>query len=395
MPTANTLTDAACKKAGPGKHFDGHGLHLHVTPAGAKTWRMAYRLDGKPQTATFGPYPLLTLADARKKRDDLRRQLLEGLDPRPQRVKRTPTLRELVDDYWTSQRKDVSPSYRANVLAGMSRHVYPRKGEVTVGALTRDDLMEVLNAMDAAGLHSYVRKVRLWVSQPLDWAVEQGHRGDNPAATIRPDKAFAKALVVSHAALELTEMGALWRRLDLEGSLLSVLACRMLALTWVRTGELRLMQWDEIDGDLWRIPEGKMKRRRDHLVPLSRQALALLEQLRARARGAYVFPNDRTPQRPMSENAILYLLGRIGYGGRMTGHGFRSMGSTWANERQWNADAIERQLAHVPKDQIRGVYNRAAYLDVRRAMLQAWADWIDDAHAGRVEGGQAPAHRAA
>lgn len=385
MPTANTLTDALCRKAGPGKHFDGHGLHLAVTPGGTKTWRMAYRLAGRPQTATFGPYPLLTLADARKKRDELRRQLLDGADPRPRVHTRTPALREAVDTYWTTQRKDVSSAYRDNVLRAMERHVYPELGGKPFGELAQDELLATLNKVDAAGKHEYVRKIRVWLAQPLDWAVAQGWRKDNPARTIQPEKAFGKAEVVSHAALELHDVPEFMRRLNAEGMLLSVLAAKMLALTWVRTGELRLMEWSEIEGDLWRIPKGKMKRRRDHLVPLSKQALAMLDELKARSRGRYVFPNDRHPDRAVSENAVLYLIGRIGYAGRMTGHGFRSVGSTWANERGYNADAIEMQLAHW-KDDVRSVYNRAAYLDLRRGMLQDWADWIDDAYAGRVKG---------
>lgn len=386
MPTANTLTDALCRKAGPGKHFDGHGLHLAVTPAGSKTWRMAYRIDGKPQTATFGPYPLLTLADARKKRDDLRRQLLDGQDPRPKVQKKTPTLAEAIDTYWGTLRKDISPTYRSNVERGLERHLEGELGERQIGAITRDELLAALNKVDAAGLHSYVRKVRVWVGQVFDWAVEQGYRDDNPAAAIKPEKAFGKAPVVSHAALELSEVPEFMRRLNAEGQLLSVLAGKMLALSWVRTGELRMMLWSEIEGDLWRIPKGKMKRRRDHLVPLSKQALALLVELKARSRGDYVFPNDRRPDRPMSENSILYLIGRIGYAGKMTGHGFRSVGSTWANERGYSPDAIEMQLAHWAGG-VRAVYNRAAYLPERRRLLQDWADWIDDAYASRVQGG--------
>jgi integrase len=386
LPTANTLTDALCRKVGPGKHFDGHGLFLHVTPSGGKTWRMAYRLAGKPQTATFGPYPLLTLADARKKRDELRRQLLDGADPRMKVERRTPTVSEAIATYWTTQRQDVSSSYRDNVTRGLARHLEGELGARPIGALTKDELLATLNKVDAAGKHEYVRKVRVWIAQVLDWAVAQGWRADNPARAIDPEKAFGKSEVESHAALELHEVPDFLRRLNAEGQLLSVLAAKMVALTWVRTGELRMMLWSEVEGDLWRIPKGKMKRRRDHLVPLSKQAQALLVELKARSRGEYVFPNDRRADRPMSENSILYLIGRIGYAGRMTGHGFRSVGSTWANERGYNPDAIEMQLAHWAGG-VRAVYNRAAYLPERRRMLQDWADWIDDAYAGRVKGG--------
>jgi len=141
-----------------------------------------------------------------------------------------------------------------------------------------------------------------------------------------------------------------------------------------------MMEWSEIDeGEaLWLIPEGKMKRSKDHLVPLSRQAMDLLRELKARCRGSrYVFPSDRVLTRPMSENAVLYLIHRIGYKGKLTGHGFRSIASTWANENGYKPDAIERQLAHVPENKVRSIYNRAEYLPERRAMLQAYADWLD------------------
>lgn len=184
----------------------------------------------------------------------------------------------------------------------------------------------------------------------------------------------------------------------MEGELQSVLACRLLAMTWVRTAELRMMEFTELDGAVWRIPAGKMKRKRDHLVPLPRQALALLGELRARSRGGkYVFPAEHRDDRPMSENAILALLARIGYRGRMTGHGWRTIASTWANEHGYNRDAIERQLAHAPDDKVRAAYNRAEYLPERTTMLQAWADWLDSCEqvdAGRAQGGHAPALRA-
>src|SRR5690606_28782828 len=221
---------------------------------------------------------------------------------------------------------------------------------------------------------------------------------ENPAMLINPKKAFGRATVEHFAALELRDLPDFLARLNMEGSLQSVLACRMLGLTWTRTTELRMMRWDEIEGKVWRVPAGRMKRRKYHLVPLSRQALDILDVMRARSRGSeYVFPSDRRVDRPMSENSILYLLHRIGYKGRMTGHGWRAVASTWANENGYSKDAIERQLAHSPEDKIRAVYNRAEYMPEREAMLQAWADWLDshNADAGLVEGGQAPARRLA
>lgn len=377
----NTLSDTKCKAAKPGpkpvKIFDGHGLYLYVTPAGAKVWRMAYRLDKKPQTATFGPYPLITLAEAREKRDTLRRALLAG-EPLTQPKKRaTVTLRAASEAYWAG-RKDVSESYRENATRALERHIFPKLGDKGMADIGRDDVLPVLTTMDAAGLHVYVRKTRMWLGQVFDWAVEQKHCDDNPCATINPKKAFGREPVVSFPALELMDMPDFMKRLELETVLQSGIACKLLALTWVRTAELRLMEWTEIEGDLWRIPKGKMKRRRDHLVPLSRQALELIAVMKARSRGGrWVFPSDRSLDRTMSENAVLYLIQRMGYKGRMTGHGFRTVASTWANENGHNRDAIERQLAHAPDDKVRATYNRAEFLPERRAMLQAWADWLD------------------
>lgn len=379
MPT-NALNESKIKAAKPKekpyKLFDGHGLYLFVTPAGSKSWRMTYRVGGKAQTQTFGAYPLIGLADARAKRDALRLAMINGDPLKPVKKKESLTLKEACERYWNG-RKDVSPSYRMNAENALRQHIEPKLGGRPIGELTRSDVLEALMVMDAAGLHDYVRKTRMWLGQVFDWAVEQEMATVNPCSLIDPRKAFSKSPVESFAALEVTEVHEFMERLSLEGVIQSAQACRLLALTWVRTQELRMMEWTEIDGDLWRIPAGKMKRRRDHLVPLSDQAIAIIENMRQRSKGSpYVFPNDRRLDRPMSENAVLYLIGRMGYGGRMTGHGWRSVASTWANEAGHNKDAIERQLAHAPDDKVRATYNRAEYLPERKAMLQAWADWL-------------------
>jgi integrase len=381
MPT-NKLKDQQCKGAKPAekgyKLFDGGGLFLFVSPAGGKSWRVAYRLDGVPKTKALGPYPDVSLASAREKLAALKATLRDGNDPMAEKRKSRPRMSfaEACRAYWDG-RQDVSEGYRANAMRGLEMHLFPTFGGMAVGAVGRDDLLDALQRMDAAGKHVYVRKVRMWTSQVFEWAVENGHAPNNPAASIRPEKAFSRAKVKSFAALEQRDVPEFLRRLSFENELNSVLACRMLALTWVRTGELRMMEWSEIEGDTWIIPAGKMKRRRDHVVPLSRQALTILDEMRTRnGEARYVFPAPHRGDRPMSENAILYLIDRIGYQGKMTGHGWRSVASTWANEHGYNPDAIERQLAHVPNDKVRSVYNRAEYLPLRREMLQTWADCL-------------------
>jgi len=385
MPTVNKLTDAQCRKAEPRdkayKVFDGLGLFLFVSPKGAKVWRMAYRQNGKAQTHVIGPYPLISLADARTKRDEVRRTLIEGGSPKaPKARPGVPTLGAAADAYWEG-RLDVTDAYRMNALNGI-RHHLEKLCPVPIDQVTRQDLLDELLRMDKAGLLVYVRAVRSWVSQVFDWAIEHGHRDDNPAASIKPQKAFRVPARESHAAIAPAQVPEFFARLSIEADLQSVLACKLLALTWVRTVEMRTMRWDELEGEadswtLWRIPAGKMKRRNEHIVPLSRQAVYVLSVLRQRANGSeFVFPAEHTKARPMSENAVLYLLHRMGYKGQMTGHGWRSVASTWANEAGWQPDAIERQLAHVPDDKVRAAYNRAAYLPQRREMLQAWADWL-------------------
>ena len=400
MPT-NKLTDRQCKAAAPAekgvKLFDGGGLYLYITPTGGKTWRLAYRVAGKAQTMSFGPYPAVSLAQAREKRDEAKAALRDGADPMaPRRQTRAGmTLREACEQYWDG-RNDLSASYVTNARRALEMHALPTLGNRNIASIERADLLTILQRMDADGLVVYVRKVRMWLGQVFDWAVENGDAKINPAAAINPRKAFSKAVVEHFASIEVREVPALMQRLACERDLQSVLACRLLALTWVRTVELRMMEWSEIDFDeaLWRIPAGKMKRRKDHLVPLSTQALQILAELKLRSRGSrYVFPAEHRDDRPMSENTVLYLLWRIGYRGKMTGHGWRTVASTWANEQGFNDDAIERQLAHTPDDKVRAAYNRAEYLPQRRQILQAWADWLTSCHvdAGGAQRGEFPA----
>lgn len=399
MPT-NTLTDSQCRSAKAGekarKMFDGGGLHLYISPTGSKTWRLAYRYKGRPQTMSFGPYPDVTLAEARQRRDDAKAKLRDGINPIDSRrpsTKKNITLSDANETYW-AQRRDITEGYREDARRAIEIHLYPTLGRIPLREIDREKLLDALNTMDAAGKHVYVRKVRMWVGQVFDWATAQGTADTNPAQLIDSRKAFGKARVRNFAALDQRDIPDFLARLAMERELNSVLACRLLALTWTRTKELRMMKWDELEDEYWRIPADTMKAGEYHLVPLSRQAREIIEKMRARSRGSvYVFPAETRLDRPMSENTILYLMYRIGYKGRMTGHGWRAVGSTWANERGYNRDAIERQLAHAPDDRTRAAYNRAMYLDERRKMLQDWADWMDscEVDSGFSQGGQAPA----
>ncbi|MFV0676673.1 tyrosine-type recombinase/integrase [Variovorax sp. tm] len=381
MPT-NTLTDTICKTAKPSekprKLFDGHGLHLFISPTGAKVWRMAYRVDGKPKTKSLGAYPLVTLAEARQQCAVLRKGLLEGVAPVTKTKRPDSNFWEDCQAYWNG-RKDVADGYRENALRGLELHLKPALGDLASAEIDRAKLLAELNRMDAAGKHVFVRKVRMWASQVFDWAVEQGKATINPAELINPQKAFGRRRVKHHASLELTEIHEFVRRLSFEKDLNSVLACRFIAYTWVRTNEMRMMRFDEVEGDAWLIGGERMKRDKDHIVPLSRQAMEILDVMRTRRREGceYVFPSDHRLDRPISENTVLALIARMGYKGEMTGHGWRTVASTWANEHGYPPDAIERQLAHTPEDKVRATYNRAEYMRVRRPMMQEWADWLN------------------
>lgn len=353
----------------PYKVFDGEGLFLYVTPAGGKYWRLQYRgPDRKQKTHSIGRFPEVGLADARRATAEFRVS--------PRTAKGGITLAKASETYWAG-RKDLSVRYVLNATSAIERHLVPILGSRPIGSITRAELLEALNVMDARGLHVYVRKTRMWISQVFEWAIEQGYATENPAGAIRPQRAFGKRPVKHHAWVPLRDLPELLQRLALEPRTDGVLATWLLAFTWVRTVELRLAKWDEFEGGVWKIPADRMKRRLEHWVPLSTQAQAILEEVRARRRSEYLFPNGRTHLRPMSENAILATLARLGYKNEQTGHGFRSQGSTWANERGFNPDAIEYQLAHRPENEVRAAYNHAKYWEQRRSLLQAWGDWVE------------------
>ncbi len=410
MPAINKLTDTQCRKAEPRekpyKLFDGNGLHLLITPAGSKVWRQAYRRpqDGKQDTLAHGPYPLITLQQVREKRDDALRLLLEGQDPKkaakaataPAASQKCITLQEASDRYWDG-RQDLSEGYLANAKRGIELHLSTLLKR-DMRSVTHDEFLQEMNVMNAAGKFVYLRKVRMWASQVWHWAVAQKYADQNIPDLIDTRRGFGSRPVQNFASLHPErEFPKFWRRVGYEDELLSVLAAEMIAYTWGRTKEVRFMEWTEIDAFsglfsagrrgmvpdvdrewLWEIPEGKMKRRRAHVVPMPRRARELLLKLWARSKGSkYVFPAEHRLDRTISENTVLELIERIGYKGLMTGHGFRSVASTWGNERGYNKDWIELQLSHAEGNKARGAYNKAEYLEGRRKMLQDFADWLD------------------
>lgn len=364
----------------PKKYSDGGGLFLLVNPNGSKLWRLAYRFDGKQKTLAFGAYPKVTLADARALRDRAKKALADGIDPaRHDTITTTDhdTFEAIGREWLKAQEPTWAPKYAPQVFRTFERDVFPVLGQRPIIDIEPGEVLKVLRAVEERGAQDIAKRLRQKISAIFRFAVATDRAKADPAANLKG--ALKPPPKTRHmAALRAADMPDFLQRLRVfDGEPRTGLALELLIHTMTRTNEVRYGRWDEIDGDLWRIPAARMKAGRDHIIPLSRQAKAILERLRALA-GASPWIAEGTRGRPMSENTMLFALFRMGYHSRATTHGFRSTASTILNEsRLWRADAIERQLAHVPGDSVRSAYNAALYLDERAEMLQWWSDQLD------------------
>ncbi|MFV3415643.1 tyrosine-type recombinase/integrase [Pseudomonas sp. NY15436] len=390
------LTDSAVRTAKPREKLyrlsDTLGLSLEVTPAGGKLWRFRYRFAGKAKMISLGPYPDVTLAKARERRDAARSLVAEGIDPssHKQAEKRTREAEahtfEILANEWyayNSPRWAESTAYKARLY--LDNDIIPAIGRRLVAEITRPDLVDLVRKVEKRGTLNAAGKIRQWLNQIFRFGLAKGVAATNPATDLDVVAAHAPR-ARHHPHVPLAEIPELLEKLAAASSDATTrLAIRLLLITGVRPGELRTAPWDEFDLDsaTWTIPAARMKARRPHIVPLPSQAVAMLREL-AEITGRYplAFAGKQNPDRPMSENTINKALRLIGYEGRQTGHGFRHLLSTELNSRGYNRDWIERQLAHGDKDEIRDTYNHAHYLDQRRGMMQAWADEIDALCAG-------------
>jgi integrase len=379
------------------KLSDGGGLYLLVSPTGSRYWRLDYRFNDKRQTIALGVYPDVSLAEARNRRATTRELLARGINPMAQRkldkltakVSAETTFRVIADE-WAAKRKregkaEATLEKERWMLADLS---YPLIGERPIGEISALELLSVLRKVEETGRHETANRMRGLYGRIFRYAIATGRAERDPAADL---KGALTTPVVQHRAALFSpdQVGALVRAIEgYEGKQTTLAALRLAILVFVRPGELRCAEWAEIDLDagLWRIPAEKMKMRAQHIVPLARQAVAILRQLhRVTGSGRYVFPSLRTRQRPMSECTMNAALRRLGYSKEeVTPHGFRRTASTLLNERGFNRDWIERQLAHRDSDEVRATYNAAEYLAERRGMMQAWADLLDQlANQGR------------
>ncbi len=369
------------------KIHDNRGLFVIVTASGGKWWRFKYRFAGKEKTISLGIYPDVSLARARDRRDEARKLVASGIDPSAERqaqkaaLKADKDLFEALSRVWFEKfSAGWAPTHAATVIRRLERDVFPWIGAKPIAEISAVQLLEVLRRVEARGALETAHRMKQIIGQVFRYAIATGKASRDPSADLRGS--LPPVREEHHASLtKPTEVAALMRTINgYQGTFVVKCALRLAPLVFVRPGELRKAEWSEfdLDGATWRIPAERMKMRTEHLVPLSRQAVEILRELHPLTGGGrYVFPSARTTSRPMSENAVLAALRRMGYErGQMTGHGFRTMASTLLNELGWSADAVERQLAHAERDGVRAAYNRAEYLAERKRMMQSWADYL-------------------
>ena len=410
------LTDTACRNARcpEGRaHLrlaDGGGLYLEVTSTGSKLWRWKYRHAGKEKRLSLGIYPEVPLASrtvaprkagawqgvkgARTLRDEARALLKAGTDPgvarkdakRAVMIAADTAFEPIARRWWSDWKGNKSERHAAYVLARLEADAFPEIGHKPVATLTASAFVQMAKKIEAREAAELARRVLNSCGQVMRWAVAHDLAERNPVADIRPADVLKPRTVTNHARIDAADLPELVRKImAYDGSVLTRLALQLMALTFVRTSELIAARWQEFDFDAaeWRIPPARMKKRRLHIVPLAPQALEVLRYLQT-ARGAdrcsgtaMLFPGERDHEKPMSNNTILFALYRMGYRGRMTGHGFRGVASTALNEMGLRPDVIEAQLAHVEGNKVRAAYNHALYLDERRELMGAWADYLD------------------
>ena len=397
------LTDAECRKAKgrekPYKLADANGLYLHVTPSGGRNWCLKYRFGGKEKKLTFGPYPDVSLVIARDKRDEARRLLRDDVDPGVEKKNKSAkavaaagvTFEKVARDWYETNASMWGTIHAGDVIRSLERDVFPSIGSMPIRSIETPKVLEVLRAIEKRPAIETAKRVRQRMSAVFVYAISQGLTASDPALVVRGAlKPLRKGK--QPAITDLKKARRILVDAEAENAHpVTKLGLRLLALTAVRPGELRAASWSEfedLDGDepLWRIPAARMKGNLDrkeeeggdHLVPLARQAVDVLTVAKQMSgRGPLPFPNARHSHKPMSENAIGYLLNRAGYHSRHVPHGWRATFSTIMNER-FKADhaIIELMLAHVPTNKVKAAYDRAQHMDRRRELAQVWADLI-------------------
>ncbi|MEQ4675607.1 integrase arm-type DNA-binding domain-containing protein [Providencia vermicola] len=384
------LTDIQIRKAKPkDKAYtlnDGNGLSLLIEPNGSKGWRFRYRFAGKPKMISFGVYGQISLADARRKRDEAKKQLSDGIDPSDarksekitQKYAAENTFKAVAMEWHASKCSTWSKGYASEILRCFENDVFPFIGSRPIDQLAPLELLAVLQKIEKRGALEQASKIRRRCGEVFRYAVITGRAKYNPAPDL--SGAMNKPETKHFPFLQESEIPDFVKALNnYQGSKITKYATQLLMLTGVRTVELRFAEWSEFDFEnaLWEIPKERMKKRRPHLVPLSPQVLEILDKLKVIS-GNYslLFPGRNDARKPISDASINKVIAKIGYKGRLTGHGFRHMMSTILHEKGFDSAWIELQLAHVDKNTIRGTYNHAQYLTQRNKMLNHYSSFI-------------------
>lgn len=390
MPLTHTIINKLtpsdkCTPSRPDKHSDGDGLQLWVRHTGNKVWISAYRWQGKQQSLTLGKYPVITLQQARQRNLEIKQQINEGINPKDKKKEQLAEqdgsrLFDTIAQAWYADRKTflASSTFSRNYSAYM-RDVKPVIGHKLIDDITSPDILEIGKSIEARGANEMARRIMAEVGQIFKHAIRIGVATSNPAAdlsaAIKPHKTKNHSRIISKDLPKLLQDID-----DYTGHITVKLGLWFLCYTFVRTNELRFMEWSEIDWNdkTWRIPADKMKMDRPHIVPLAPQVIDILMQIKElNFSEQYVFYNPST-RKPYSQNAFINALYQMGYKYKMTGHGFRGLASTTLHEQGFMHEAIELQLAHEQESKISRAYNGAQHLDYRRDMMNEWADYVDN-----------------
>lgn len=396
------LSDVQIRKAVPSdkpyKLADSGGLYLYVTPSGGRLWRLKYRADGKERKLSIGPYPAVTLAMAREKAAEAKRQLAQGIDPSAaKKAAKAPEEAPVrfVDAFeqWFAWRRPAWTEGTAEaVYSSVQAHALPSLGNLPIAGVKPADVLAVCKAVDEGGAGETAGRVFQRIKAVYRYSVTHGmvRAGDDPTYGLRPSEFIKPRRVEHRAALGVDDLPEFFKALSkYQGYPVVALALRLLMLTAVRPGELRGAKWSEFDfgKTIWRVPAERMKMKEEHIVPLSKQALAIIQRLREYGLSDdFLLPSPFYPNKPISDMTFNSALARIGYKGVATAHGFRTLFSTQANENNWHPDIIELQLAHAERNQVRAAYNRAQRIPDRVKLMQWWGDYLDAIEAGRRAG---------
>ena len=378
----NAKTDTKQKKL-----YDSGGLYLLVTPNGGKWWRFKYRFGGKEKLLSLGTYPQVSLKDARDERDKAKKLLRNRIDPAFERkvVKLAESgqgsLEAVAREWLAKFSQSWSTSHTETIKQRLENYIIPNLGQRQINEIAAPELLAVLRKIEALGYVETAHRVKQICGQIFRYAIATGRTERDPAADLKGALPPAKSKSMA-SILDPKGVGGLLRTIDdYKGSIVTQCALQLGVLSFVRPGELRHAEWEEINLEAaeWRIPAEKMKMKSPHIVPLSKQAVSVLKKIQPlTGQARYVFPSERTNSRPMSENTVNAALRRMGYTkDELTGHGFRSMASTLLHEKGWRSEVIERQLAHQERTKVKAAYNHAEHLPERKRMMQAWADYLD------------------